>query len=143
MNSSFAERAAVRASAGFTLLEMLAVIVLIGVIAGIVSSKVIDSINRGKWDAGKAQLSKLDGAIERYALDNGVFPSKLDDLVNKPPAAAAWRGPYLKPSEVKDPFGYAFFYRAPGEHGAFDIVFYGKDGKPGGSDFDRDAANWE
>ncbi|HJU40058.1 MAG TPA: type II secretion system major pseudopilin GspG [Tahibacter sp.] len=133
----------VRRAAGFSLLEMLAVIVLIGIVAGIVVSKIGPTYDRGRWNAGKAQLGKLEGAIERYALDNGAPPQRLDDLVEKPANAKSWKAAYVKKSDLVDPFGHAFAYRAPGERGDFDLAFLGKDGKSGGDAFDADVGNWE
>ncbi len=130
-------------TAGFSLLEMLAVIVLIGIVAGIVVQQVGKNVDKGKWGAGKAQVSSLAGKVESYALDNGSPPARLEDLVAKPGGASNWRGPYAKESDLKDPFGHAFAYKAPGEHGDFDIVFYGKDGQPGGEGNNADYGNWQ
>jgi general secretion pathway protein G len=130
-------------SAGFSLLEMLAVIVLIGIVAGIVVNQVGKNVDKGKWNAGKSQVSKLAMQVESYALDNGSPPSKLEDLVTKPSNAPNWKPGYAKESDLKDPFGHAFGYRNPGEHGDFDIVFYGKDGKDGGQDYNADHGSWQ
>lgn len=137
-----AKRGAWRRAAGFSLLEMLAVIVLIGIIAGIVVSKMGPTVDRGKWNAGKAQMTKLSASIEQYSLDNGGPPHKLEDLVEKPATAKQWKAAYAKPSDLVDPFGHAFAYRAPGEHGDYDLAFLGKDGKPGGDHFAADVGNW-
>ena len=130
-------------SSGFSLLEMLAVIVLIGIVAGIVVNKVGDNVTRGKWNAGKAQVAKLSMQVESYALDNGGPPSNLDDLVKKPSNAPNWKTGYARENDLKDPFGHPFGYHAPGEHGDFDIVFYGKDGKQGGDEYNADYGNWQ
>ena len=130
-------------AAGFSLLEMLAVIVLIGIVAGIVVQQVGKNVDKGKWNAGKAQLQSLGMKIENYALDNGGPPQSLNDLVNRPGNSSNWRGPYAKESELKDPFGHDWTYKAPGEHGDFDIVFYGKDGQAGGEGFNADVGNWQ
>ncbi|WP_110686766.1 type II secretion system major pseudopilin GspG [Salinicola aestuarinus] len=129
--------------AGFTLLEMLAVIVLLGVIATIVVSQVGGNVDKGKYGAGKAQLASLSMKIESYALDVGAPPRSLDALVHEPEGANQWFGPYAKASDLRDPFGHEFGYRVPGEHGAFDLIFYGRDGVAGGEDFDADVGNWE
>ena len=125
-------------AAGFSLIEMLAVIVLIGIVAGIVVNQVGKNVDKGKYGSGKAAVQSLSGKIEGYALDNGSPPSRLEDLTAKPGNAANWMGPYAKESDLKDPFGHAFQYKAPGEHGDFDIVFLGKDGQAGGSDMNAD-----
>ena len=130
-------------SAGFTLLEMLAVIVLIGIIGAVVVTQVGKNVDKGKYGAGKAQLMTLSQKIENYALDNGSPPAQLDALVVKPVAASNWQGPYAKASEMKDPWGHAFGYQYPGQHGSFDLVFYGQDGKPGGDGYSKDLGNWQ
>jgi len=128
---------------GFTLLEMLAVIVLIGIIGAIVVRQVGGSVDKGKYGAGKAQLLTLGQKVENYALDNGSPPASLEALVKRPPNAPNWQGPYAKPSDLVDPFGHAFGYKAPGEHGSYDLVFYGQDGQPGGDGYSKDLGNWQ
>ncbi|RZA11241.1 MAG: prepilin-type N-terminal cleavage/methylation domain-containing protein, partial [Proteobacteria bacterium] len=108
---------------GFTLLEMLAVIVLLGIVATIVVRQVGGNVDKGKYGAGKAQLASLGMKIESYGLDVGSPPANLQQLVSKPANAVGWAGPYAKPSDLKDPFGHAFAYRYPGEHGSFDLIF--------------------
>jgi general secretion pathway protein G len=131
------------AQRGFTLLEMLAVIVLIGIVGAIVVNQVVKNLDKGKYGAGKAQVLTLGQKVENYALDNGSPPPSLDDLVAKPANAANWQGPYAKPSDLKDPWGHPFGYQAPGEHGSYDLVFYGQDGKPGGDGYSADYGNWQ
>lgn len=130
-------------AAGFSLIEMLAVIVLIGIVAGIVVQQVGKNVDKGKYGAGKAQVQSLAGKIEGYALDNGSAPPRLEDLVTRPGNAGNWMGPYAKESDLKDPFGHAFQYKAPGEHGDFDIIFLGKDGQAGGDGVNADYGNWQ
>lgn len=132
-----------RTSRGFTLLEMLAVIVLLGIVATIVVRQVGGNVDKGKFGAGKAQLASLSMKIEGYALDVGSPPKELVQLINKPAGVRNWNGPYAKPSDLQDPFGNSFGYRAPGEHGTFDLTFYGKDGQPGGESYNADIGNWE
>ena len=130
-------------SKGFTLLEMLAVIVLIGIIGAVVVTQVGKNVDKGKYGAGKAQLMTLSQKIENYALDNGSPPQQLDDLMTKPANATNWQGPYAKESELKDPWGHQFGYQYPGQHGSFDLIFYGQDGKPGGDGYSQDVGNWQ
>ncbi|WP_028617073.1 type II secretion system protein GspG [Pseudomonas canadensis] len=125
-----------RRQSGFTLLEMLAVIVLLGIVATIVVRQVGGNVDKGKYGAGKAQLASLSMKIDSYALDVGAPPTSLQQLVDRP-------GGYAKPSDLKDPFGHALGYRFPGEHGAFDLIFYGQDGQPGGEGYSADLGNWE
>jgi general secretion pathway protein G len=128
---------------GFTLLEMLAVIVLIGIIGVAVVRGVGHSVDKGKYGIGKAQLVTLSRDIESYALDNGSPPRQLEDLVVKPANAPNWQGPYLKESELMDPWGHPFGYQYPGQHGSFDLIFYGQDGQPGGDGYSKDVGNWQ
>ena len=130
-------------ASGFTLLEMLAVIVLIGIIGAVVVTQVGKNVDKGKYGAGKAQLMTLSQKIENYALDNGSPPPQLDDLMTKPANATNWQGPYAKESELKDPWGHPFGYQYPGQHGSFDLIFYGQDGKPGGDGYSQDVGNWQ
>ncbi len=130
-------------ASGFTLLEMLAVIVLIGIIGAVVVTQVGKNVDKGKYGAGKAQLMTLSQKIENYALDNGSPPQQLDDLMTKPANATNWQGPYAKESELKDPWGHPFGYQYPGQHGSFDLIFYGQDGKPGGDGYSQDVGNWQ
>ena len=132
-----------RRNAGFTLLEMLAVIVLIGIIGTIVVRQVGSSVDKGKYGAGKAQLTTLTQAVDSYSLDNGTPPAQLEDLVAKPSNARNWQGPYAKESLLKDPWGHDFGYKYPGDHGNYDLIFYGQDGKPGGDGYSADVGNWQ
>lgn len=128
---------------GFTLIEMIMVIVLLSVVMGIVGSKVYENFTKGKYNAGKAAVRTLAQKIEGYAADNGNLPASLSDLTTRPGNAANWSGPYAKPSELNDPFGHAFQYKAPGDHGDFDLIFLGKDGTAGGDGVNKDFGNWE
>jgi general secretion pathway protein G len=128
---------------GFTLLEMLAVIVLLGIVATIVVRQVGGNVDKGKYGAGKAQLASLSMKVETFALDTGAPPKSLEQLATRPTNARNWSGPYAKPSDLQDPFGHPFGYRAPGQHGAFDLIFYGQDGQPGGDGYNADLGNWE
>lgn len=130
-------------SGGFTLLEMLAVIVLLGIVATIVVRQVGGNVDKGKYGAGKAQLASLSMKIENYALDVGAPPKNLQQLTTKPANTRNWNGPYAKPSDLQDPFGHEFGYRSPGQHGSFDLIFYGQDGQPGGEGYNADVGNWE
>jgi general secretion pathway protein G len=132
-----------RRASGFTLLEMLAVIVLIGIIGAVVVTQVGKNVDKGKYGAGKAQLTTLSQKIENYALDNGSPPQQLSDLVTKPANAPNWQGPYSKESGLKDPWGHGFGYQYPGQHGSFDLIFYGQDGHPGGDGYSKDVGNWQ
>ena len=132
-----------RFSRGFTLLEMLAVIVLLGIVATIVARSISGSVTKADYKAGKLQVQKLSEDIDAYMLDNGSPPKQLQDLLAKPGDAPSWNGPYAKAGDLKDPWGHPFGYTMPGQHGQYDIVFYGRDGKPGGEGVDADYGNWQ
>jgi len=135
--------AGTRRSAGFTLIEMTMVLVLIGVVMAIVGGKIWQNFQAAQVKAGIAQVHSLEMKVQSYALDNGSAPPSLDALVSRPGNATNWNGPYAKPADLKDPFGHAFIYKYPGEHGDFDIIFLGKDGAPGGDALNTDKGNWE
>ncbi|GIX32842.1 MAG: type II secretion system protein GspG [Lysobacterales bacterium] len=129
--------------AGMTLIEILAVIVLIGIVMAVVAQQVFQRVETGKFNAAKAQLQSLSMKIEAYALDNGRPPQRLEDLVQRPGDARNWNGPYARESDLRDPWGNAFVYRVPGERGPFDLISLGADGRPGGEGNARDLGNWE
>jgi general secretion pathway protein G len=122
---------------GFTLVEMLVVIAIIGLIMGLIGPRVLNYLSESKVKAAKIQMQSFASALDLFNLDAGRYPStseNLDALVHRTPGVAAWNGPYLKGGNVPmDPWGHPYIYRAPGEHGAFDIISLGADGAEGGS----------
>ena len=130
-------------AAGFTLIEMIAVLVLIGVVMAIVGGRVMQNFQSGQYKAGVAGVKSLEMKVQAYNLDNGGNPQSLNDLVARPGNASNWNGPYAKESDLKDPFGHPYTYKAPGDHGDFDIIFLGKDGAPGGDGLNKDYGNWQ
>jgi len=131
-------------SAGFTLIEIIAVLVLIGIIMSVVVTKIGDTVNSGKVKAGIAQMRQLANSVERYSLDNGNPPTSLNDLVSRPSSAVNWNGPYATEAQLKDPFNHQFQYKMPGSDGRdYDLVFLGKDGQPGGDGLNKDVGNWQ
>lgn len=123
---------------GFSLLEIIIVLILIGGILALVGNRLLGGADRGKANLARSQVQTLAGKIENYQLDTGSLPQRLDDLVVAPQNAPNWLGPYAKQAELKDPWGNAIEYRAPGETQAFDLISLGKDGKVGGSSVDAD-----
>lgn len=123
---------------GMSLLEIIIVLVLIGLVVTFVGSRVIGGADRGKANLAKSQIQTLAGKVENYQLDTGSLPSKLEDLVTQPGNATGWLGPYAKEAELKDPWGHAIDYRAPGDNKPFDLISLGKDGQPGGESFNAD-----
>jgi len=132
-----------RSQQGFTLIEMMAVLVLIGVVMAIVGGQVFKNFQSAQYKAGVAQVHSLEMKVQAYVLDNGTPPQTLNDLITRPGNASNWNGPYGKPADLKDPFGHQFLYKSPGDHGDFDITFLGKDGAAGGDALNKDTGNWE
>ena len=135
-----------RASAnrGFTLLELLVVMVIIGLLAGYVGPRYFAQIGKSEVKVARAQLDALDKALEQYRLDTGHFPTQEQGLVaimKKPANEPRWDGPYLKKELPMDPWGRSFVYKFPGERGDFDLVSLGKDGAPGGAGESADLRN--
>jgi general secretion pathway protein G len=122
---------------GFTLVEMLVVITIIGLIMGLIGPRVLNYLSESKVKAAKIQLQSFGGALDLFYLDAGRFPSTaegLTALVRPAPGVAAWNGPYLKGGNIpNDPWSHGYVYRSPGEHGPYEIISYGADGQEGGS----------
>jgi len=129
---------------GFTLVEMLVVITIIGLIMGLIGPRVLNYLGESKVKTAKIQLQSFSGALDLFYLDVGRYPSTsegLAALARRPPGVTAWNGPYLKGGAVpNDPWNGPYVYRAPGEHGAYDIISYGSDGQEGGSGTAADIA---
>ena len=142
--SAQAQRHPVRA-AGFTLFELLVVMLIIGLLASYVGPRYFAQVGKSEIKAARAQIDALEKALEQYRLDTGRFPSSeqgLSALFAKPNNEPKWQGPYLKKAPPPDPWGSGYLYKAPGEHGEFDLASLGKDRRPGGSGEDADITNW-
>lgn len=142
-NPNHATRIGAAVARGFSLIEILIVLVLIGVVAGMVARNVAGGRQKGLYNAAKTQVQQLSGKIEEYALDAGNPPESLDALVNQPGDSSNWNGPYSKEKDLKDPWGSKFQYRYPGEHGDYDLWTFGSDKKEGGEKTAKDFGNWE
>jgi general secretion pathway protein G len=118
--------------AGFTLVEMLVVIAIIGLVVGLVGPRVLNYLSESKVKAAKIQIESFSAALDLYYLDNGAYPGAnegLTALVQHPPSALAWNGPYLKTGSVPvDPWGHPYVYKAPGDHSPYEIDSYGAGG---------------
>jgi general secretion pathway protein G len=134
-----------RTSAGFTLLELLVVMVIIGLLAGYVGPKYFSQIGKSEVKATRAQIDGLAKAIDTFRLDVGRYPSTeegLKALITRPTNLTKWDGPYLSKNVPLDPWGNPYLYKSPGEHGDYDLMSYGKDGQPGGEGEAADITNW-
>ena len=126
---------------GFTLLELLVVIVIIGLLAGYVAPRYFSQVGRSEIQVARAQIDSLEKALDQYRLDLRRYPSAeegLEALVAQPGSVKGWNGPYLKKAVPNDPWGRPFVYRVPGEKGEFELASLGRDGKPGGTGDDAD-----
>lgn len=119
--------------------------VIIGLLAGYVAPRYFAQVGKSEIKAARAQIDAFEKALEALRLDTGHYPSSeqgLQALVKQPAGETKWQGPYLKKALPPDPWSNSYVYRQPGEHGDYDILSYGRDGKPGGSAEDADITNW-
>lgn len=128
---------------GFTLVELLLVLVILALIAGLVLPGIIGKAESAKAKAASAQISRISMSVESFYLDTGNTPSSLEELVNEPSGVSGWTGPYIKNSILKDPWGQPYRYTAPGEHGDFDIESFGADRQRGGEKNNADITSWQ
>src|SRR5688572_24904297 len=130
---------------GFTLLELLVVVAIIGVLAGYVGPRYFGQIGKSEVNTAKAQIDALEKALDQYRLDTGRYPTAeagLSALLERPQNEPKWNGPYLKKAVPLDPWGKPYLYRVPGQKGDFDLISYGKDAAPGGSGENADITNY-
>lgn len=130
---------------GFTLLELLVVMSIIGLLAGYVGPKFFTHIGRSEIKAVRAQIDGFEKALDQFRVDMGRYPTTeegLQALLAAPAEATRWGGPYLKKAVPKDPWGQLYQYVQPGEHGEFDLYSFGRDGQPGGTGEAADIGNW-
>lgn len=131
---------------GFTLLELLVVIVIIGLLAAFVAPKYFGQISKSKTQVAKAQIEAFDKAIDQFRVDTGHFPTTeqgLNGLFSQPANEPMWHGPYIKKSIPIDPWGNAYVFKSPGTDSRdYEILSYGNDGKSGGSGEDADITSW-
>ncbi len=135
-----------RFSSGFTMMELLIVLVIIGLLAALVGPILFQRINPAKQSVARAQMENFMTALDNYFIDNGQFPNSQQGLLvlrTKPEGSEKWNGPYLKKEIPKDPWGNAYQYRAPGRNGGYEISSWGADGKEGGEGENADINSWE
>lgn len=130
---------------GFTLLELLVVMVIIGLLAAYVGPRYFAQIGKSEVKTAKAQIVALEKALDQYRIDVGHYPTTeqgLAALTARPANESKWDGPYLSKAVPLDPWGHPYVYKSPGDHGEIDIISYGRDGRPGGEGEDADIGNW-
>jgi len=135
-----------RSEGGFTLLELLVVLVIIGLLAGYVGPKYFSQIGKSEVKAARAQIDALGKALDHFRLDSGHYPSTeqgLTTLIERPANEARWDGPYLSKSIPPDPWGNPYVFIMPGAHGEYDLLSYGKDGRPGGDGENAEITSWQ
>ncbi len=130
---------------GFTLLELLVVMVIIGLLASFVAPRYFGQIGKSEVKLAQAQIDALEKALDQYRLDLGHYPSTeagLAVLVSKPANEPRWAGPYLRKGVPADPWSRPYIYRHPGQQREYEIVSLGKDGQPGGTGEAADITSW-
>lgn len=136
-----------RTMAGFTLLELLVVLVILGLLASLVGPQVLRHVGSSKTQTAALQIQELGAALDLYRLEVGRYPTTqqgLEALVKQPSGATNWNGPYLSKNVVRqDPWGNDYKYEAPGSHGEYDLYSLGADGQEGGEGENQDVSNWE
>lgn len=131
---------------GFTLLELLVVLVVLGLLAGIVAPKYFTQLGKSEVKVARAQIEGLAKALDLYRLDAGHYPSTeqgLNALVVRPNNEPRWGGPYLQKGVPQDPWGRDYVFTSPGENGEYDLISLGKDGQPGGDGDNADIVSWQ
>ncbi len=137
-------RSAYRSQAGFTLLELLVVVLIIGLLASYVGPKYFAQIGKSEVATARAQIDAYSKAVDNFRLDIGRFPTSeegLAVLMTKPADEEKWNGPYLRKDVINDPWGHPYVYRSPGTKSEYEILSYGRDGQPGGTGPDADISN--
>jgi general secretion pathway protein G len=131
-------------ASGFTLLELLVVVVIIGLLAGFVAPRYFGQVGKSEVNVAKAQIDALEKALDQYRLDVGRYPDSeqgLKALTERPQNEPKWNGPYLRKDVPLDPWGKPYIYKIPGEKWDFELLSYGKDGQPGGAGEAADIGN--
>jgi general secretion pathway protein G len=139
----FSNREAVRSEKGWTLMELIIVLVILGLLAAVVGPKIYDKVIKSKDQIAKIQIGELDSALQLYSFDVGRFPLSaegLEALVQNLGNLSSWKGPYLRKALPKDPWDKPYAYNSPGTHGEYDLYSFGADGTEGTDD---DICSWK
>ncbi len=131
---------------GFTLIEIMIVVIIIGLLAGLVGPRLFGKLTQAKQKSAKAQIELFGTALDAFRLDIGRYPTTeegLKALREKPSGLDAWKGPYLPKEIPMDPWGKPYIYKSPGEHGEYDLFTYGLDGVEGGEGENEDVMSWK
>jgi len=131
---------------GFTLIEIMVVVIIIGLLAALVGPRLFGKISSAKQRAAKAQIELFGTALDTFRIDVGRYPTTqegLKALREKPSGVEEWQGPYLPKEIPLDPWGRPYVYKSPGEHGDYDLISYGRDGAQGGEGEDEDIVSWQ
>ena len=133
-----------RSVSGFTLLELLVVLAILGMIAAFAGPRIFKYLSGARSDSARIQIENLSAGVDLYRLEVGTYPPDLEALVNQPSGVEKWNGPYLKKRVLpQDPWGNEYLYRVPGEHGPYDLLSLGADNADGGEGENRDIVSWE
>jgi general secretion pathway protein G len=135
-----------RREEGFTLVEILIVVIIIGLLAALVGPKLFGKVSGAKLKAAKAQIELFGTALDTFRLDLGRYPTAeegLKALREKPSGTEGWQGPYLPKEIPVDPWGRPYVYKSPGDHGDYDLLSYGLDGAEGGEGENQDIVSWK
>ncbi len=136
-----------RGQKGFTLIELIVVMIILGLLAALVAPRMFGRVGQAKQKAAYTQIELFGTALDSFRLDVGRYPTTsegLEALINQPSDAEGWNGPYLKKEEIPlDPWNHPYHYRSPGEHGDYDLFSYGADNAEGGEGEDMDIVSWK
>jgi general secretion pathway protein G len=130
---------------GFTLIELLVVVIILGLLAALVGPRLLGRVGQSKQAAARVQIELLGAALDQFKLDAGRYPTTqegLQALQVSPGNVTGWSGPYLKKDVPRDPWGNAYQYKSPGDHGEYDLFTYGADAAPGGEGENADVTSW-
>lgn len=131
---------------GFTLIEVMVVLIIVGLLSALVAPKFFGKVDQARVKTTKTQISLIGAALDDFRLDNGRYPTTLEGLNalrKQPPGLNNWYGPYLPKDVPMDAWGRAYIYKAPGDHGRYDLLSYGKDGQEGGEKDNKDIVSWK